>query len=231
MIFINANLESTLQVNDKTRLDASKTFVSGSGPITDILIKPEASESFISVFNANPEKWFIDWAYSTAGTKTISVEVTDGVDTVSKDFTIEVLSVADDNLYSNDSELFLLESELKRYLPIGKSSFLNIHREAQSRIVSYFDRKRIWKDGAVAYDKDELNINGELSKWSLYETALIIYTDLLVSVGDKFAEKVNTYKELRNFERDRGAVRLDSDGDAGDEFRVNDLKSFRLIRR
>jgi hypothetical protein len=230
MIFIKCINEPLAQINDMVRIDVSLSFVSGD-PITDILIRPDALGDFVSVFNADQSKWYLDWAYSATGTQTITVQATDGVDTVEKDLTIITITEATDNLYSTDQELFLLESELRKYLPPGKNSFLNVHREAQSRIVNYIDRKRIWKTDGTAYSKDELNIAGELSKWSLYEAASIIYSDLLITVGDKFSEKHKMYVELRNYERDRGAIRLDLDGTSGDSIGSKDLKTFNLVRR
>jgi hypothetical protein len=232
MIFLSCIRESLVQVNDKTRIDVSKSFVSGSG-ITAISIKPEASGAFIPVYNNNQAKWFLDWAYATSGTKVITVQATDGVSTVSQNFELEVITEEDDNLYSSDEQIFAIESELKRYIPEGKNSFKNIHREAQSRILNYLDRKRIWASNGEPYTKDQVNLNGELSKWSLYEAMFIIYSDLFVSVGDKFAEKINQYKDLRNSERDRASIRIDKDNsgtfDGSEE--IQDLKSFRMIRR
>jgi hypothetical protein len=232
MIFLNCIKEDLVQVNDKTRIDVSKSFVSGSS-ITGITIKPSEDDVAISVFNANQERWYLDWAYSSDGEKTITVQATDGTNTVSQNFTINVITAIEDNLYSNDSQIFAIESELKRYIPQGRNSYINIHREAQSRILNYLDRKRIWQDNGEPYTKTQINLHGELQKWSLYEAMLMIYTDLLISVGDKFAEKVNEYKALRNYERDRGAIRIDKNNsgtiDAASE--IQELKSFRLIKR
>lgn len=232
MIFLNCLTEELVQANDKTRIDVSRSFVSGDG-ITDIEIQPEAGGDYISVYNLDQDKWFLDWSYATDGDKVISVRATDGTSTVSQNFNIKIISEEEDNLYSKDSQLFSIESELKRYLPPGRNSFKNVHREAQSRILNYLDRKRIWNDNGEPYSKTQINLHGELQKWSLYEAALIIYSDLFVSVGDKFAEKINEYKSLRNIERDRGALRIDKDNsgviDEGTEFQ--ELKSFRLIKR
>ena len=232
MIFLNCMNEGLVQVNDKTRIDVSKSFVNGD-TITDILIKPEASENYISIFNIDQRKWFLDWSYATDGEKVISVQATDGVNTVTQNFNLEIISVADDNLYSNDSQIFKIESELKKYIDSSRNSYINLHREAQSRILAYLDRKRIWNDDGTAYSKTQVNLQDELQKWSLYETILMIYTDLFVSGGDKFAEKINEYKAMRNTERDRGAIRVDKNNngivDAGTE--IQELKSFRLIKR
>lgn len=232
MIFINCINEGLVQVNDKTRIDVSRSFVSGD-VITDITITPEIGESAVSVYNADQKRWYLDWQFATDGTKTITVEATDGVSTVSQNFTIDVISEADDNLYSNDQQIFKIEQELLKYIPPGRNSYKNIHREAQSRILNYLDRKRIWNDDGEPYTKDQLNLYGELSLWSLYETILMIYQDLYVSVGDKFAEKINEYKALRNYERDRGAIRIDKNNNQvlDESTEIQELKSYRLIRR
>lgn len=232
MIFLNCIKEDLVQVNDKTRFDFSKSFTSGE-TINSITVVPDEGVNPIQIHSQNQEKWFLDWAYDTPGLKTVVVEASHAQVTISQNFTINVVSVEEDNLYSNDAQLFAIESELKRYIPQGRNSFINIHREAQSRILNYLDRKRIWQDNGDPYTKTQINLHGELQKWSLYETMLMIYTDLLISVGDKFAEKVNEYKTLRNYERDRGAIRIDKNNsgtiDAASE--IQELKSFRLIKR
>jgi hypothetical protein len=231
MIFINCIRESIVQVNDKTRIDLSTSFVS-EHRITDITINPDGYGE-ISIHGADQSKWFLDWAFSNEGQRPIVVTATDNHSTVSQTFNINVISEEDDNLYLSDSDIFAIESELRRYLPDGRNSFKNIHREAQSRILNFLDRKRIWNTNGEPYTKYQVNLYGELSKWSLYESLFIIYTDLFVSVGDKFSQKVNDYKELRNYERERAAIRIDKDGNGTfePEKDIQELKSFRLIKR
>jgi hypothetical protein len=169
----------------------------------------------------------------TSGEKVITVESTDGISTVSQNFTVNVVTEEEDNLYSSDDAMFSIETEIKRYLPPGKNSFKYIHRESQSRILSYLDRKRIWNTDGTPLTKDQINLGGEVSKWSLYESLFVIYNDLFVSVGDKFQEKINQYRELRNSERDRATLRIDvtGSGTIDQDTRFQDLKSFRMIRR
>jgi hypothetical protein len=231
MIFIKCSKDETVQVADKFRIDVSSTFVSGD-PITDILIKPEATESFISVFDSNQERWYLDWAYSTDGTKTIEVQATDGTITETKTFGIESITESDDNLYSNDAQLFQIESELKRYLPQGRNSFIYAHRISQERMLSYLDRKRIYNENGDPLTKDQINLKDDVVKWSLYETCIVIYEDLAVSVGDKFKDKVAYYEKLRNYERERAQLRIDKDSSGTiDSGEIQDMKSFRMIRR
>lgn len=232
MIFLNCLTEEIVQVNDKTRIDISKSFVSGDS-ITEIEIQPEGTDSFISVFSEDQSDWFLDWSYSTSGTKTISVRATDSMSTITQTFSLDIISEEDDNLYSNDSQIFAIETELKNYIPEGRNSYKNLHREAQSRILNYLDRKRIWNDDGTQLTKMQINLSGEVQKWSLYETIFMIYTDLFISVGDKFADKINQYKMLRNNERDRASLRIDKDSsgsiDANSE--IQELKTYRMILR
>lgn len=234
MIFIDCKNEEIIQVSDKTRIDVSGTFVSGDA-ITEIEIQPSASDSFISVFNADMEQWYLDWAYDSSGAKVISVRATDGTDTVTSTFNIECVSSADDNLYSSDNQIFQIETELKKYIPQGRNSYKNIHREAQSRIINYLDRKNI-NNGSTGlpYTKDELNLAGELSKWSLYESIYMIYTDLFLSGGEKFQAKMEQYRLLRNDERDRAMIRIDKDGDGNFDPKLDvaqDMKTFQMVLR
>lgn len=232
MIFLNCLKESLVQVGDKTRIDVSRSFTSGE-TISSIKVIPEAGADEIEIHSQNQDKWYLDWAYTTSGTKTITIEASHAQVTVSQNYEIEVISEEEDNLYSTDEQIFTIESELKRYIPPGRNSFKNVHREAQARILNYLDRKRIWNTDGEPYTKNQINLFGELSRWSLYETLFIIYNDLFISVGDKFAEKINQYKELRNIERDRASIRIDKNNsgtfDSGSE--IQELKSFRLIRR
>jgi hypothetical protein len=51
--------EPIVQENDKTRLDASKSFGSGSGSITEVQVKPSRTGAFVDVTTDR----FLDWAY------------------------------------------------------------------------------------------------------------------------------------------------------------------------
>lgn len=64
-IFKVLEIEESVQTSDKTRLSASKAYVSkGTSAITKVEIKPGADESFVDVFVANkPEDWYLDWQF------------------------------------------------------------------------------------------------------------------------------------------------------------------------
>jgi hypothetical protein len=65
-LFALLDFEGEVQVGDKTRLNASKSFASkGAAEITSLTVKPDLNESAIDVFGpANPNDWTLDWVYS-----------------------------------------------------------------------------------------------------------------------------------------------------------------------
>ena len=57
------NSEDLVQANDKLRLDATASFVSGEAVFTAVEVKPTKLASYINIFSADPSRWFLDWAY------------------------------------------------------------------------------------------------------------------------------------------------------------------------
>jgi len=214
MIFINANFENYVQINDKTRIDVSKTF-SQSVSITDITIKPSATDTAVSVYNSGDTSlWFLDWAYTSAATNTVTIVATDsGATTYTKELTIESVTEATDYLYSNDRDIFKIETELKDYIPDGYSSFNYVHREAQQRILDFINRKNLRNRDDTRFLKTQLNLDQDIRRWSTYEALQIIYSDLFVTGGDKFAIKADTYTKERDKLRTQNALRIDYNKD------------------
>lgn len=65
-IFSFLDFEGEVQILDKTRLDASKSFATkDSADITSLTIKPESSGSAIDCFNSTSTENFLDWAYTS----------------------------------------------------------------------------------------------------------------------------------------------------------------------
>ena len=175
MIFPTLTLETTLQIEDKTRLDASLSFTSNDGNITSVEIKPEATESFIEVYNIDEDKWYLDWAYETDGIKTVEIKVTtDTAATRTRSYSVTVLTVAEDALFSSDADIYPYEPDLIKSLPVGKSTYLYAHRAAQTKIIAYLDEQRIWKEDNSRFSKEDLTDLEEFKRWSIFQTLLII---------------------------------------------------------
>lgn len=64
-LFPILDFESEVQVNDKTRLDGSKSFVSkGATAISTMTIKPGDDGSSISVYDSDSDLRYLDWMFS-----------------------------------------------------------------------------------------------------------------------------------------------------------------------
>ncbi len=230
--------ESIIQVKDKTRLDANASFVNSGEVLQDIEIEPETGAGFISVYNVDDEynhelERFLDWAYASNGAKVISVRVTTDQGDSTETYNMEVLSETEDGLYSNDNDLYPYEPTIARYLPEGKSSFIYAHRASQSKIIAYLDEHRIWKKDGTRYTKEDLIDKEEFRYWSIFQTLLIIFESSQLSTGDIFQEKRVEYEADMRAARNRGALRLDYNGDGviDETSEKLNMSTTRLVRR
>lgn len=64
-IFAILDFEPEIQINDKTRLNAGKSFASKAvGDLTSLTVKPELSGSAIDVYASDPSHWYLDWSFA-----------------------------------------------------------------------------------------------------------------------------------------------------------------------
>lgn len=227
-IFPTLEVESTLQVNDKTRLNALKTFISpDEAAISLVRIKPEATALFVDVTTNK----YLDWSYATDGAKTVTVEVTTDGAPVTLNKTITVLSETDDKLFSVDSELTAHEPEILNYVRAGRSSFLDVHRLSQDRILTYLDEKRIWDSEGNRLTKDAVTDIEEVNDWSKFMTLMFIFEGLSNAVDDIFDQKAKKYRTSMEEARNRATLRLDLTDDSTINPSKIDMRSVRLVRR
>ena len=226
-IFPNLFTDPTVQVADRIRLDANQSFVSGEATsISLVRIKPSASDAFIDVTGNR----YLDWAYSTDGDKTVTVEVTTDGSPVTKDFTVSVVTEESDKLFSFDADLIAYESEIHRYLPAGRSSFKYVHRSAQDRILKYLDEHRVWDKDGNRLTKAAITDIEEVRDWSKFMVLMLINENNSNQVDDLFSEKAALYKSMMVAARNRAALRLDRDGDGSTDEDIKDMRAFVLRR-
>jgi len=239
-LFPNITFETVLQVDEKTRLDGSRSFVTDGENITDVLIKPSATDDFISVYNGgDSDKWSLDWAYEADGFVDVSIKIVADSGEKIKTYTsgVNVLTVEIDALLSSDNDMLPFEPKIHRYLPKGKNSFIYAHRKAQERILAYLDEQRMWKNDKSRYSKLDLStvsdpeFKDQFRQWSSFEALLIIFESFQVSSGDIFNEKKKEYTVLRNGARTRSALRLDQNGDGKLDDVPYDIRTTRMFRR
>jgi len=236
MIFPELKAESKIQTDDKIRLDATMCFVDKSeSAITLVEIEPEAGNGFINVTGTKFKDWFLDWKYSGASrTVTATVRVTTDGAPVSKSISIQVLTPADDKLFSSDDDLLAIESEALKFLPEHRSSFLNVHRKAQELILSYLDESGFTNDDGSRITKDQVTEIEDVNKWSTYLVLWMIFQDISNKPDDTFAVKAKEYLGRSNFHKERSFIRLDLDSDGTadpGEGEFQSIRTQRMIRR
>lgn len=230
-IFPNIIIEDTVQVNDKTRLDATKSFISkDEAAITLVEIDP-GTGSFVNVTGTSSKDWYLDWEYSTDGDQTVVVRITTDGAPVTKSATLPIISVVDDALFSGDQDLTSIEEDLLRYVPKGRNSFLNVHRKAQGIILAELDERGIQNSDGTRILKTQILEIEDFNKWSSYLVLWLIMQDLSNSVGDKFDEKANIYKQRMDFHRERSFLRIDLNKDGSiDLGEQQSVRTARMIR-
>lgn len=228
MIFPNLELEANLQVDDKTRLDGRKTFITpDEAAITLVEIEPEAAAGFINVTTNK----YLDWQYATDGTKTVTIRVTTDSTPVTATGSIEVLTVADDKLFSSDAELVPHEPEILNWVRQGRNSFLDVHRTAQDRILTWLDENRFWDKSGNPLTKDAVINISEFNDWSKFLTLRLIFEGISNSIDDIHHEKAERYRKMELTARQRAVIRVDLDGDADvDPNEELDLRSIEMLR-
>lgn len=230
MIFPILKSDPVVQVGDKIRLDASKSFTTpGEHTITEVEIEPQASAGFYDV----KQEMFLDWVYLSSGSKTASlrVEVSGNVHpSVTVTMNITVLTEAQDKLFSKDSDLIGHESNIYDYLPKGYSSFNHLHRSSQSMIMDSLLQRGYEKNTGEPLTKADLFNIEEVRQWSKFLTLSSIFSSSANEVNDFFSVKAQQYKELAERSAQRAFITLDTDADGEPDTQVN-LTVGRLVRR
>ena len=243
-IFPVIEIEELVQENDKMRIDASKSFVSGSPAIIKTEIKPTADDDYIDVTSTQ----YLDWQYSIdelddddPQEKTISIRITlTGYDEEDPDEdliaeaskTISVISEDTDDLYSSDAKLKDHESDILKFVPDGKATFKNIHRRVQTLILAWLDKEGYVDAQGNKFTKAALVDISEVTEWATFMALRLIFEGVSNAVDDIFAKKSSDYESLEKFHRERAVLRIDVDGDGvvsnGEQI---DIRSAILVRR
>lgn len=218
-------VESIVQVNDKTRLDATKSFVTkGNDDIQKVEICPEyidVSSEFIDITSPRASDWFLDWLYTgvsrsvTAKLRVTTTEAVLLVDSVYSEFskTIAVKVAADDMLFSGDDDIKALEPDILKWVPDGRASWLNVHRAAQEKIMDALNKMGIEDSDGLALTAADVVDLDEVKFWSRDLTLALIFKGVQNIKDDVFAEKAKFYFGEASKATSRAKLRLDLDHD------------------
>lgn len=228
MIFPHLEIESIVQVNDKTRINAAKTYVSvDEAEITLVEIEPGAGAGYIDVTST----LYLDWQFSTDGNKVISLRVTTDGAPQSITKTLPIISVANDKLFSSDADLIAYEPKILQWVQEGRNSFLDVHRAAQDRILKYLDENKFWDVNGDPLTKDAIINISEFNDWSKFMVLKLIFEGLSNAKDDIFREKALIYEKKEFEARDRAVLRVDTndDGEADNEEALEQRSSVFLM--
>jgi hypothetical protein len=226
MIFPILKSDSVIQVSDKIRFDASSSFISSGDPVDSFEIEPDTGAGFIDVTTDK----LLDWAYTSEGPKSVSLRLTRGVEIETITKQILVLTATEDRLFSSDKDLLAHEANVYDYLPKGYSSFNHVHRSAQQLILDSLSQRGLYTDTGVPLTKNDLFNIEEVKQWSKFLVLSMIFSNAQNEVGDFFAQKAQSYKDLSERSASRAFITLDTT-QSGNPEQVVSLTSGRLVRR
>ena len=231
MVFAVISAPILVQANDKFRINFMQSYsVKGSAAITTLRVDPGDGMGFVDVSSNRVQDWFFDYQYSTPGTYTVIVEVSNGVHTNAAAHEIQCISEAEDALFSSDRDLVKHESEILSWMPQGRSSFKYVHRRAQELILDWLHRNGYRKSGNLKLEKSDLIDIKDVKEWSTFLVLALIFQDNKKQEGDTLAQKSVFYyakaQEVRPL-----VIRADWDnsGQVGD-FEGREINTIRLVR-
>jgi hypothetical protein len=230
MIFLQIKTEDLVQTGDKTRIDISKSFISGASPVIEKYeIEPEVGAGYVDVTGV----MHLDWVYETDGNKVVTVRATDDLAVeYSKSTTLLIITPEQDNLFSGDQDIVPYEDDILNFVRKGRASFLDKHRSAQQSILNELDANRIWKRDGTRYVASDIVDIQEFKEWSKFAALRIIYEGISNDVADIFSVKSTKYQTLEISAKKRATLRLDpNQDDVNEESEKIDIFSGSLVKR
>jgi len=197
---------------DKLRIDVSASFIAPD--LTLATISHEISvDAGVTWYNITAKK-YVDWVFTTSGTKTISLRINTTLpssEIFTKDVTVINLSAA--GLFSSDFDLYAYEPEIDNYLPKKWSSWNMVHLRAQEWITDMLDEKDIKAHDGSKYTAADILDKQQVKQLSTYKALQFIFDGNSNVAGDLFSIKAAKYMELSNTKASRSQLALDFNKD------------------
>ena len=212
-------------MDDRFRIDLEGSRTHDGSPLTKIEVVPFVDAEAITVFDLQNEKdsLFLDWQYSTFGEKVLKVKFIHGDDVREIEKTIKVLSKADEKLFSDDEMLEVREANIRTLLPEGRSSFIFVHRLAQTEIL-----KELSFMGCKVKAEDILDMD-DVQRWSTFKALSLIFESNITSVQDVHTAKKATYIKLATDAGAKAVVKLDRNQDGKADTQTSTIPT--MLRR
>lgn len=229
MIFGIIECDAKYQVGEKVRISYVNSYNVPNVDFTVALLKPSASDiDYAPTLLTDRDTFYIDWIYSSSGTKTITLTLNDGSGPVVVTKNIEIVSEATDALFSKDADLIPHEDDILKWLPAGRSSWNYMHRKSQDLILKELYKSRIYADdGSMLTAAEVLDVN-EVKEWSIFKTLEMIMNFTSNKPDDVFRQKAQYYgsKEQEWMNYSLNSLKLDFNKD-GEIDELNEKRDFR----
>lgn len=201
---------------DKIRYDFSQSFVTPDTGFAATGSHQVSFDSGVTYIDISAKK-YVDYIYTSAGTKIVTLKLTDStaITPVIQTFTksIVCLDLTTAKLFSKDNDLYQFEPDIDAYLPKKYSSWNMIHKQAQEWIVDWLDEQGIYKSDESLYVAADIINSQQVKQLSIYKVLEIIFEGNSNIAGDIFSIKRDKYRALVVEKSNRSYLRLDYDGD------------------
>lgn len=209
--------DDSVFTGDKIRFDFSQSFTTPDVSFATTLSFQASFDGGVTYLDCSSKK-YIDYIYSTAGTKTVTLKLKDSAaneEIFTK--TVTCLDLTTANLFSKDNDLYQFEPEIDSYLPKKWSSWNMIHKQAQEWIIDWLDEQGIYKSDESLYTAADIIDSQQVKQLSIYKALEIIFEGNSNVAGDIFSIKRDKYRALVVEKSNRAYLRLDYDGDGVQE--------------
>jgi hypothetical protein len=236
MIFGLIECDAKYQIGEKVRINYTKSYNIPNVDFTVVTIKPSGSDiDYVPTSLVDRETFYMDWIYSTAGTKTITLALDDGSGLVVTTKDIEIVSAATDALFSTDADLIPHEDDILKWLPDGRSSWNYMHRKSQDLILKELYKSRIYADdGLMLTTAEVLDVN-EIKEWSIFKTLEMIMNFTSNKPDDVFRQKAMYYgskeQEWMNYALNSLKLDFNKDGEIDELDEKRDYRTTAVLRR
>jgi hypothetical protein len=147
----------------------------------------------------------------------ITVFASNGAGNHTRQYYVNVYNSLGDRLFCDDGFLVSHESDIMKWVPPRRVSYLDVHRRAQELILAWLDRQgyvNVYQEKFTKHDIVDLD---EVRQWAGFMALRLIFEAISNAKDDIFAEKKRKYEALEIEARQRAILRIDTDKDGQTE--------------
>ncbi len=147
------------------------------------------------------------------GMKKVTLSVNNGTGAVTIGLYQKVYLESGDRLFSTDSDMERHEEDIRKWVPLGRSSFKDIHRRAQAMILDWISQQGYVNSDRKTYTKWDLYDLSQVKEWATFLALQLIFEGNSNAVDDVFDKKAKKYASMALASRNRFlAIDIDQDG-------------------